>query len=209
MHRFRMRRPSAGMSVAFVALIAALSGTAVALPGRSTVDSGDIRNGQVRSADLKNNDIRGRDIRTNTVKGSDIDESSLGKAPSAGNADQLGGLPAAAYAQSAQSGFTLASLTGAFTNFGGTFAPASFMKDTLGFVHLRGLMNCPVGLNQVAFVLPPGFRPAASLFTPLAVGVTGAGNATITAAGSVQPFLPAGGGAQACGLDGISFKAEQ
>jgi len=31
------------MAVAFLALLAALCGTAVALPGRNTVDSGDIR----------------------------------------------------------------------------------------------------------------------------------------------------------------------
>ena len=43
MHGFRMRRPSASMSVAFVALIAALSGTAVALPGKNSVNSGTSR----------------------------------------------------------------------------------------------------------------------------------------------------------------------
>ena len=37
--------PSPAMAVAFGALLAALSGTAVALPGTGTVDSGDIRKG--------------------------------------------------------------------------------------------------------------------------------------------------------------------
>jgi len=85
------------MTVAFVALLAGLSGTAVALPGKNTVDSGDIKrgavrtsdikNGAVKSADIKNNSVRGRDIRSNTVTGSDIAESSLGKVPSAATAD--------------------------------------------------------------------------------------------------------------------------
>jgi len=88
------------MTVAFVALLAALSGTAVALPGKNTVDSGDIKNRQVKSADIKNNSVlskdiknnsvRGKDIRSNTVKGSDVSESSLGKVPSAATADTAG-----------------------------------------------------------------------------------------------------------------------
>jgi hypothetical protein len=48
----RIPRPSAAMSVALIALIAALSGTAVALPGSNTVDSGDIKNGQVKRVDI-------------------------------------------------------------------------------------------------------------------------------------------------------------
>jgi hypothetical protein len=48
----RIPRPSAAMAVALIALIAALSGTAVALPGVNTVDSGDIKNGQVKRVDV-------------------------------------------------------------------------------------------------------------------------------------------------------------
>ncbi len=44
MRDFLARRPSPAMAVAFVALLAALSGTAIALPGTNTVDSGDIKN---------------------------------------------------------------------------------------------------------------------------------------------------------------------
>jgi len=107
MQRFHIRRPSGGMAVAFVALLAALSGTAVALPGKNTVNSGDIKNGQVKSADIKNNSVvgkdiknnsvRGKDIRSNTVRGSDISESSLGTVPTANtasNAQSLGGTSA-------------------------------------------------------------------------------------------------------------------
>ena len=122
MSRMLKRKPSAAMGVAFVALIAALSGTAVALPGTNTVDSGDIKNNSVRSKDLRNNDVRGKDIRTGSVgssdvrndslTGADIVESSLGKVPraatadsattatnatTAGNAANLGGEPAGDY----------------------------------------------------------------------------------------------------------------
>ena len=97
MRRMLKRKPSGAMGVAFVALIAALSGTAVALPGTNTVDSGDIKNNSVRSKDLRNNDVRGKDIRTASVAssdvrndsltGADIVESSLGKVPRAATAD--------------------------------------------------------------------------------------------------------------------------
>jgi hypothetical protein len=107
MHRFP-RRPSPAMAVAFIALLAALSGTAVALPGRNTVDSGDIGRGAVKRADIgrnavnggkvANNSLTGADARNDSLTGTDIQESSLGTVPSAntansaaqaGNADTL------------------------------------------------------------------------------------------------------------------------
>ncbi len=120
------RHPSPAMVVAFVALLAALSGTAIALPGTNTVDSGDIKNNNVRSKDIRNNNVRGTDIRTGAVAsgdvaddsltGNDIAEASLGKVPSAANADNaanaataanalaLGGTDASAYAKNLQLG---------------------------------------------------------------------------------------------------------
>lgn len=70
-----------------VAIFIAIGGTAVALPGKSTVDSGDIRNGQVKSADIGTGQVRSGDIGASQVRGvhvaddslagADIDESSL------------------------------------------------------------------------------------------------------------------------------------
>jgi hypothetical protein len=91
------RKPSPTMAVAFIALLAALSGTAVALPGKNTVDSADIKNKTVRGKDLrgsavtsakvKNNNLTGTDIRDNSLTGADVDESTLGQVPSANNAN--------------------------------------------------------------------------------------------------------------------------
>jgi hypothetical protein len=113
------RKPSAASLLAFIALVAALSGSAVALPGTSSVDSADIKNNTVRGKDLRNNDVRGRDIRTGAVgssdlrndgvSGADVRESSLGRVPRAARADSatnatraanataLGGEPAGDY----------------------------------------------------------------------------------------------------------------
>jgi hypothetical protein len=85
-------RPSPAMAVAFIALLAALSGTAVALPGKNTVDSGDIKKGNVKSSDLAANAVRGGKVRNgsltgadskdNSLTGADVDESTLGQVPS-------------------------------------------------------------------------------------------------------------------------------
>lgn len=48
----RRLRPSPAMAVSILALILAVVGTASALPGRNSVDSGDIKNGQVKKKDL-------------------------------------------------------------------------------------------------------------------------------------------------------------
>jgi hypothetical protein len=96
MHRFS-RRPSPAMAVAFIALLAALSGTAVALPGKNTVDSGDIKKAAVKRGDIarnavnggkvQNGSLTGADARDDSLTGADIQESSLGTVPSANTAN--------------------------------------------------------------------------------------------------------------------------
>ena len=107
---FRRGRPSPAMAVAFVALLAALSGTAVALPGSNTVDSGDLRRGAVKNADIaraavtgskirndaitgskiQNGTITGAKLANDTVTGALINESTLGTVPRAERANTAG-----------------------------------------------------------------------------------------------------------------------
>jgi hypothetical protein len=115
MRSFLARRsPSPAMAVAFVALLAALSGTAVALPGRNTVDSGDLKKNSVRTSDIRrgavtssklrnsavtrakirNGTITGAKLANNTVTGAQVNEASLGEVPRAAlanNANAVGG----------------------------------------------------------------------------------------------------------------------
>ena len=56
------RRISPALVLSVVALFAALSGAAVALPGSNTVDSGDIKDGKVKSADLEDGGVRAADL---------------------------------------------------------------------------------------------------------------------------------------------------
>jgi hypothetical protein len=87
------RLPSPAMAVAFVALLAALGGTAVALPGKNKVTSDDIAKGAVNNADLRkgavtnakvrNRSITGVKFRQNALGGNAVKESTLGRVPSA------------------------------------------------------------------------------------------------------------------------------
>lgn len=75
-------RPHTGMTapaviVAIIALVAALGGTAMALPGKNTVDSNDI----------KKNAVKSKHVKKDALKGADIDEASLAQVPSAAKAD--------------------------------------------------------------------------------------------------------------------------
>lgn len=62
------RLPSPALILAFVALVAALgTGSAFALKGKNTVDTGDIKKNAVRSSDVKNNSLTGADINEATL----------------------------------------------------------------------------------------------------------------------------------------------
>ena len=97
MRKLFARRPSPAMVVAFVALLAAVGGTAAALPGKNTVDTGDIKKGAVKRADIARNAVNGRkvrngsltgaDTRNNSLTGADVNEGSLGQVPSANTAN--------------------------------------------------------------------------------------------------------------------------
>jgi hypothetical protein len=63
--------------VGYVALFFVFTGGAYALQGKNTVDSGDIKKGQVKNSDLAANAVDSTKIADNAITGADIDESSL------------------------------------------------------------------------------------------------------------------------------------
>jgi len=94
MRRILDARPSLSLVISILALLVALSGVAVALPGKNTVNSGDVINNSLRSADLKNGSgVKGVDVAKNSLTGADIKESSLGSVPSAASLNGLRVLP--------------------------------------------------------------------------------------------------------------------
>jgi hypothetical protein len=106
------RRPSPALVIACLALFVSLSGVSYGVATgfidsreikNNSVTGTDIRNNTLRTFDIRNNEVRGFDIRSstiqggdvafNTLTGADINESSLGKVPSATQADSAGTIP--------------------------------------------------------------------------------------------------------------------
>lgn len=97
--RLRPRLTLANLGATAALAVALVSGgSAVALNGQNTVDSGDIENQEVRSSDLRNDDVSGGDVRDedltgdefmeNSVTDSDVDESTLSAVFEAAHADE-------------------------------------------------------------------------------------------------------------------------
>jgi len=64
--------PSGPTAIAFTALLVALSGTAVALPGSNAVDSGDIKNQTVRGKDLRRNAVTSAKVKNGSLLAADF-----------------------------------------------------------------------------------------------------------------------------------------
>lgn len=83
MNQFRRMRPSPALIVAMIALVAAMSGAAVALPGKDKVGSGDIKDDAVRSKQIKAKSVRGSDVQDDALKGKQVFEDKLDTVPEA------------------------------------------------------------------------------------------------------------------------------
>ncbi len=94
-----------------------------------------------------------------------------------------------------------------WVNYGSGFTTAAFRKDSMGFVHLKGLVKTGT-VNTTIFTLPAGYRPAlTSMF--VCVGNTGSAEVStrnnITNVGAVRNNSSLNA---YLSLDGITFKAE-
>jgi hypothetical protein len=114
MEQVRRRRPSAALVVAIIALVVAASGTAIAA-------------GHLSSGDnlIRKDSLSGDRLRRRTLNGNQINVNKLGTVPKAatalhaGDADQLGGKPAASYLTTAGSG------SGSGSGSATTFSPVA------------------------------------------------------------------------------------
>lgn len=70
--RGRGRKPSPALVVATIALIAAMSGAAIALPGKNSVKSNDIAKNSVKSKQIKKNAIKSKHVKDGAIGGAEI-----------------------------------------------------------------------------------------------------------------------------------------
>ena len=104
-------------------------------------------------------------------------------------------------ANASQPSWTALTLQGAWVAYGSPFASPAYYKDTVGIVHLKGLIKS--GSSTIA-ALPSGYRPSEDL----CFIVNGSGAAAEVFIQSGGNILKQGGSsANYFSLDGISFRA--
>lgn len=95
------------------------------------------------------------------------------------------------------------------TEFGGV----QYMKDTMGFVHMRGLIKNTSGATKPAgnlmFTLPVGYRPARGLIFAVQAGSVGSTRLDVQLSGNVFSALAAIPAGEWVSFAPVTFKAEQ
>ena len=153
---FAHRSPSPSMAVAFIALVAALSGTAIALPGKNTVDSGDLKNGQVKGKDIGKNAVTAKKVKNGTLTGADVKDASLTPSDFSGSVQgpkgdkgDKGDSGASVFNSSIPSGQTVKGV------WGGRFPTPT--ANTYSFVPRVGFpVAAPAGLTDAQVSFPTG-----------------------------------------------------
>ena len=232
------RRPSPATVIACLALFFAIAGgSAIALQGRNTVDSGDIKPKAVKTSDIANNAVTTNKIKNNHVRATDIQNNAVGTGEIRNGQVRAADLAAqGAYrvvGAASQPPFNTGTENDCIWSGAASpplqLNPASFYKDAMGRVYLAGVTSSangpggdatcgPVGPeageDAVAFVLPPAYQPANDEIRPNPAG----GGGTLLIVGSTPLDLGPGGIVPAGALldltdegvmllDGIDFRA--
>jgi hypothetical protein len=111
----------------------------------------------------------------------------------------------------AQEAWTAPTLAGTWSNYGGLYQDAGYMKDSLGFIHLRGLLKAG-GAGDTIFTLPAGYRPSAKLIFSVQVSDGGSyvhGRVDVDTDGTVDLIVPSTvASGDWVSLDGINFDTQ-
>jgi hypothetical protein len=180
-------RPSPAIVIAILALVAALAGTALAGPDASTSALNKKKVKKIAKKQVKK----------------------LAPGLSVANADALGGKPPSTFASATSEPYHEVGTPGeppfqsGWTNTEPGVSTAAFYKDSLGVVHLKGVI-AGGGNGNTAFTLPTGYRPSQGLLLPAAAAPTQAGQLLISPSGSVAPACDV----TPCivGMDGVGFR---
>ena len=102
--------------------------------------------------------------------------------------------------------FTKLTLINGWGTYSGSASPA--VADISGIVHFKGAISASSGdTNLVAFVLPPGFRPAKNVVVPVDMCNANSGELAIAPNGVTQVISQGATSTATCftSLDGASF----
>lgn len=198
-----MRRPSFPTVISLIALFVALGGTSYAvvkLPAKS-----------VGNRELKSNAVTSAKIRARSVGRSDLAPSarvgSRGPRGAAGPAGPAGPAGHAAAAASVEAWQPLR-MIGSWSYYLAGYPPAAYRKDSLGKVHLRGLVKrAGVPVQETLAVLPSSHAPAVlvEVAAIMGAGANAAGRVQVTASGEILWISGPAGDANYTSLDNISF----
>jgi hypothetical protein len=160
--RLRSLVTYANVAATLAVFLAVAGGSAFALEGRNTVDSGDIIDGEVATADLGGSAVTSAKIKDGRVRAQDLAPAeAFHVVGQRGEPALLNGGQGDCLWRSRANATPL------------PFNPPSFYKDPYGVVHLAGALTvvdgpggdgrCDVAAetdDERIFVLPPGYRPA-------------------------------------------------
>lgn len=159
-------------------------GTALALPGRNSVQRNDIKRNAVGSKHLKDAAVKAPEIAAGAVGTDEVGDGAIGAADigpgEVGSAALATGAVGSAQiadatvtpADLAPTTFTDVQLVNGWSTYSATNGPLQIAVDPAGFAHLRGAIR--QGNNALpnrAFTLPPALRPANyEVFSAVATG---------------------------------------
>lgn len=101
------------------------------------------------------------------------------------------------------SGGSAPAFTNSWVNFNAAYSSCAFMKDSMGFVHLKGFVKSG-SVNASIFTLPVGYRPALVEYFAV-VSNDAFAEMEINPIGTIR--LPIGGNNTYVTLNGITFRA--
>jgi hypothetical protein len=170
-----------------------------------TIAGTELADGAVTSAKILDGTIVHGDVATANKDGTAATPSmrTLGTGATqacAGNDSRVTGAAAAA-----QPAWTAPSLLNSWVNYSAAYSAAGYFKDTLGIVHIRGLVKSGTSGTAVMFTLPVGYRPEYQSIFPASMNPDVFSEIQITTGGNVFAN-PTGSTTWTC-LDGITFRA--
>jgi hypothetical protein len=188
--------------MATIAVFIALGGASYAalkVP-QNSVGAKQLKKNAVVTTKVKNEAITAAKVKKGTLTGAQINASTLGTVPVANLANSVA--PPEPWHEIGQPGQPL--FMNNWSNFETGTSTAAFYKDTLGVVHLKGIIEGSKD-STAAFFLPVGFRPAKFSSFPT-VSTSPLAVITVGPNGEVRPACNVSGCAPP--LDGITFRAE-